>query len=68
MDMKEEEIKKITKHYCVKCKEELKSAGGVGFDAFGFLNSIVQRYCPNDKCSRYGVVTVASIPQEVLLN
>ena len=58
-----EEIKTITKHYCGKCKEELKSAGG-GFDSFSFLNQVVQRYCPNDKCSRYGVVTVASIQQE----
>jgi len=60
-----EEIKTITKHYCGKCKEELKSAGGGGFDAFSFLNPVVQRYCPNNKCDRYGVVTVASIPQEV---
>lgn len=60
-----EEIKKITKHYCGKCKEELKSVSG-GFDAFNFL-SIQQRYCSNNKCDRYGVVTVASIPQEVKL-
>lgn len=60
----EEQIKVKTKYYCGKCKEELKSAGG-GFDAFSFLNSVVQRYCPNEKCSRYGVVTVAAIPQEV---
>ena len=31
-----EEIKKITKHYCGKCKEELKSVSG-GFDAFNFF-------------------------------
>ena len=60
----EEQIKVKTKYYCGKCKEELKSAGG-GFDAFSFLNPVVQRYCPNEKCKRYGVVTVAAIPQKV---
>ena len=59
----EEKIKTKVKHYCGKCKEELKSAGG-GFDVFSFIDLVVQRYCPNNKCSRYGVVTVASIPQE----
>jgi hypothetical protein len=59
-----EEIKTVTKHYCGKCKEELKNGGG-GFDAFIFLNPVVQRYCPNDKCARYGVVTVASVPKEI---
>ena len=44
-------LKKITKYYCGKCKEELKSAGG-GFDTFSFMNPVSQRYCPNDKCSR----------------
>ncbi len=57
----EEKIKTITKHYCGKCKEELKATGV--FDVFGFL-APQQRYCPNQKCERYGVVTVASIPQE----
>lgn len=61
--MEKEEIKTVTKYLCGKCKEELKSAGG-GFDAFSFL-ALTQRYCPNNECERYGVVTVASIPQEV---
>lgn len=60
----EEQIKKKIKYYCGKCKEELKPVGS-SFDAFSFLDSVVQRYCPNKECSRYGVVTVAAIPQEV---
>lgn len=62
--MEKEEIKKIIKHYCGKCKEELKHAGS-GLDVFSFIDHVTQRYCPNDKCTRYGVVTVASIPQEI---
>ena len=60
----EEKIKTVTKYYCGKCKEELKPVG-TGFDAFSFISPVTQRYCPNDKCTRYGVVTVASIPQEI---
>lgn len=60
----EKEIKTRTKHCCIECKEVLKSTGG-GFDAFSFINPVVMRYCPNNKCKSYGIVTVASIPQEV---
>lgn len=46
--------------YCTKCKEELKC-----LDNFNFLNPVTQRYCDNNKCSRYGVVTVVSITKEI---
>lgn len=59
-----EENKITTKHFCGKCGEELKSIGN-GFDTFNFFNPVIQRYCPNNKCSRFGVVTVASIPKEI---
>ena len=54
----EEETKTPIIHLCGKCKEELKNVGS-GFDISSFLDPVVQRYCPNNQCSRYGVVTVA---------
>lgn len=62
--MEKEENKTIAKHYCGKCNEELRLIGS-GFDTFSFFDPAVQRYCSNAKCSRYGVVTVASILQEI---
>jgi hypothetical protein len=63
--MEEEKIEKVTKYLCGTCKEELKNVGG-GFDAFDFLNPVVQRYCDNKECKMYGIVTVASIIKEII--
>lgn len=59
-----EEIKTTTKHYCGDFKEELNLVG-TGFDMFSFIEPLSTRYCSNNKCDRYGVVTVASIPQKI---
>ena len=42
---------------CRKCKNELKEVP-VGFDAFSFVQSVKEMYCPNEKCEWFGVVVV----------
>ena len=48
---------------CKTCDKKLKPIPQ-GFDAFSFLSQIEMRYCENKKCSEYGNVTVAGIPEE----
>ena len=58
------EIKgKKKEHECEKCGNLLVSVP-TGFDAFSFMNPVTLRYCEYKQCSRYGVVTVASIIKE----
>lgn len=61
-----ERIKKVTTYLCGTCNEELKNIDG-SMDIFGsFMKTVNQRYCENKDCKRYGVVTVAAIPHEVI--
>lgn len=60
------EVKKTTKHYCGECDKELKYAGVGDMSIFDF-SGVTQRYCANQKCDRYGLVTVASVPKEETL-
>lgn len=53
----------MSKIWCMGCKKELEGGESVNLGLFG-LPSSGSIYCKNEKCKRYGLVTVIYLKEQ----